>query len=162
MTKSSITPSTDYARREVGASDEIRSALAALRGEAATKQWSFEVGYTAAMDFAIGQITGMKPPADWLEKAQQQNSFARSLEQPGQAALGNCVATAAKFSWADQGKVTPVKDQGSCGSCWAFGTHGAFEGSYAILNNALINSSEQDTLDCSGAGSCAGGWWAYD
>lgn len=162
MTKSSITPSTDYARREVGASDEIRSALAALRGEAATKQWSFEVGYTAAMDFAIGQITGMKPPTDWLEKAQQQKTLARALEQPGQTALGNCVATAARFSWADQGKVTPVKDQGGCGSCWAFGTHGAFEGSYAILNNALINSSEQDTLDCSGAGSCAGGWWAYD
>lgn len=67
-----------------------------------------------------------------------------------------------EFNWADYGAVTPVKDQGNCGSCWAFGTHGAFEGSFAILNKVQINSSEQDTLDCSGASDCGGGWWAYD
>ena len=35
-------------------------------------------------------------------------------------------------------------------------------GTYAIVNQTLIDSSEQDTLDCSGAGSCQGGWWAFD
>jgi cathepsin L len=161
MTKS-ITPSLDYAKRELHASDDLRSALAALRGEAAAKHWTFEVGYTTAMDFATEQITGMKPPGDWLEKAQLQDTVAKTFEQPERAALGSCVASAAKFNWADYGGVTPVKDQGPCGSCWAFGTHGAFEGSYAILNKAQINSSEQDTLDCSDAGDCGGGWWAYD
>lgn len=157
-----ITPSLDYIKRELGASDDIRSSLSALRDEAAAKQWTFEVGYTTAMDFTTEQITGMKPPKDWLEKAQEQDVVAKTFEQPEQTALGSCVATAAKFNWADYGLVTPVKDQGPCGSCWAFGTHGAFEGSYAILNNTNINSSEQDTLDCSGAGDCGGGWWAYD
>lgn len=161
MTKT-ITPTIDYAKRELAASDNIRSALTALRGEAKAKQWTFEVGYTTAMDFATEQITGMQPPEDWVEKAQVQDVAAKALEQPQRAALGSCVATAAKFNWADQGAVTPVKDQGGCGSCWAFGTHGAYEGSYAILNKAQINSSEQDTLDCSGAGDCGGGWWAYD
>ncbi|AFL75559.1 C1 family peptidase [Thiocystis violascens] len=158
----SITPSLDYRKRELSASDDIRSALAALRQEAVAKQWTFDVGYTTAMDFKPEQITGMKPPGDWLEKAQLQDAVAKTLDEPGQAALGACVASATKFNWADYGAVTPVKDQGNCGSCWAFGTHGAFEGSYAILNNALINSSEQDTLDCSDAGDCGGGWWAYD
>lgn len=157
-----ITPTLDYAKRELRASTDIRSALAGLRDEAAAKQWTFEVGYTTAMDFATEQITGMKPPEDWLEKAKQQDAVAKTLEQPERAALGSCVATAAKFNWVDYGGVTPVKDQGACGSCWAFATHGAFEGNYAILNNSQINSSEQDTLDCSGAGDCGGGWWAYD
>ena len=158
----SITPPLDYAKRELNASDAIRSNLNGLREKAASSQWTFEVGYTTAMDFDIPNITGMKPPQNWLEKAAHQDSVAKALEQPDRAALGSCVANAPKYNWADYGGVTPVKDQGACGSCWAFGTHGAFEGSFAILNKVQINSSEQDTLDCSGAGDCGGGWWAYD
>ncbi len=161
MTKP-ITPFLDYAKRELYATDAIRSALADLRSEAAEKHWTFDLGYTTPMDFDTADITGMKPPQDWLEGAQLQDAVAKTLEEPEPVALGSCVATAAKFNWADYGGVTPVKDQGNCGSCWAFGTHGAFEGSYAILNKVQINSSEQDTLDCSGAGDCGGGWWAYD
>lgn len=161
MTKS-ITPSLNYDKRELHASKNIRSLLTDLRNDANEKEWTFEVGYTAALDFEIEDIAGMKPPKDWLEKAKLQDTVSSTSEQSDQVALGSCVATAAKFNWVDHGAVTPVKDQGSCGSCWAFGMHGAFEGSYAILNNAQINSSEQDTLDCSGGGDCGGGWWAYD
>lgn len=158
----SITPSTDYRKRELGATAKIKAELAALRDEAKDKQWTFEVGYTTAMDFSIDKITGLKPPSDWLIQAKQQNLMAKALLESSQIALGQCVASASKFNWAENNGVTEVKDQGNCGSCWAFATHGAFEGSYAILNKAMINSSEQDTLDCSGAGSCSGGWWAYD
>jgi cathepsin L len=157
----SITPSRDYAKRELGASDKIKKELAALRDDAVAKQWTFEVGYTTAMDFSIERITGMKPPANWLKQAKRQDSLARSLEEPKRMFLGQCVAGAAKFNWADYNGVTPVRDQGNCGSCWAFATHGALEGSYAILNKAMIDSAEQDTLDCSGYGDCVGGWWAY-
>ena len=158
----SITPSTNYRKRELGATAKIKAELAALRDEAKDKQWTFEVGYTTAMDFSIEKITGLKPPSDWLTLAKQQNLMAKALLESSPIALGQCVASASKFNWADYSGVTEVKDQGNCGSCWAFATHGAFEGSYAILNKAMINSSEQDTLDCSGAGSCSGGWWAYD
>ncbi len=157
----SITPSLDYEKRELTASDEIKSNLAALRSEAEAKGWTFEVGYTTAMDFATEEITGLKPPDNFLDLAKQQNTIAETLKEPKPLSLGDCVASAAKFNWADHNGVTGVRDQGNCGSCWAFATHGAFEGSYAILNNTLIDSSEQDTLDCSGAGSCGGGWWAY-
>ena len=156
-----ISPSFDYELREARASDDIKQLLKNLRREAGKKNWTFEVGYTAAMDRALDTITGMVPPEDWLENASAQNELAASLMEPMPERLGACTATATQFNWADQGCVTPVRDQDSCGSCWAFGTHGAFEGSFAVINHGLVDTSEQQTLDCSNAGTCAGGWWAF-
>ena len=159
----SITPSLNYKQRELTASDKIKSVLDALRSDKENKKWTFEVGYTTALDFDIEQLSGLKVPDNWLELAKKQDSLAQALMKNEQKTmfLGTCSAGASQFNWADHNAVTPVRDQGPCGSCWAFATHGAYEGSYAILNQTLIDSSEQDTLDCSGEGSCRGGWWAY-
>jgi len=66
--------------------------------------------------------------------------------------------------WRNQGIVTPVKDQGQCGSCWAFSAVAAMEGAHAQKSGTLLSFSEQELVDCvnGGADNCTAGGEMHD
>jgi C1A family cysteine protease len=136
----------------------VRKQLQMMREDITKKNLSFRVGYNPAMNRTIEQLCGAKPPQNWWSTAK-----AKNLTKVAPAKLKAAAALPAKWDWRDHNGVTPIRDQESCGSCWAFGTVGGFESFLLVKNGINADLSEQHLVSCNPWGyGCGGGWWAFD
>lgn len=121
-----------------------------MKNVVAEKGFDFEVGETSVSDIPLEMLGGVLAPED------NPNPITKTLPLI-KATLPSY------FSWKDQGKMTSVKNQGQCGSCWAFATVASYEANINIWNNANVNLSEQQVVSCdNSAYGCQGGWAAFD
>ena len=124
--------------------------IVALQKQAVDQGWTFTVGRNGATDRNLDDLCGLREPQDWRRRAR----------------FDPCTATRGlptSFDWRDLDGCTPVKDQGSCGSCWAFATVGALECAVKIKDHVEVDLSEQWLVSCNQDGwGCNGGWVAHD
>jgi len=112
--------------------------------------WTFTVGENSATSYDIEDLCGLVEPEDWQDDANFDNLISITSPLP------------AKWDWRDEGGVTPIKNQGACGSCWAFGTVGVLESVIKIKSGDTVDLSEQWLVSCNKNGwGCNGGWWAH-
>jgi len=117
----------------------------------------------AANEFA--DLTGAEFKAKYLGYKPVDRSYLRSKNTPAKDMKHlhqKQLPTA--LDWTTKGVVTPIKNQGQCGSCWSFSATGSVEGAVAIATGSLISLSEQQLMDCSSAEGnegCNGGLMDY-
>jgi C1A family cysteine protease len=99
---------------------------------------------------SLSDLCGLVEPENWWENAK----FDPCLPQ-------RTLPTA--YDWREYGGDPPIKDQGSCGGCWAFATTGVLECNIKIKHNQSVDLSEQWLMNCNQDGwDCDGGWFAHD
>ncbi|HPF71390.1 MAG TPA: C1 family peptidase, partial [Candidatus Krumholzibacteria bacterium] len=126
--------------------------LDAIRAEIAANDWSFEVS-----DRFIASITpeeraalrGFNPPAGYEDELRKHLRVYPVAEKD----------LPTNIDWRAAGGVTPVKNQGTCGSCWAFAATAELESFVKIYYGVETDLSEQQVVSCNPYGAdCDGGW----
>jgi hypothetical protein len=115
--------------------------IRAHNSEADTGLHSFRLGVNQFSDLT---------QAEWGAEALASTPLPLQPESERNVVRLSPVDSAATIDWRTKGAVTPVKNQGHCGACWAFSTTGSTEGVFQIATGALRSLSEQQLVDCAG------------
>ena len=135
--------------------DKVDQEVEAVQKMIEEKGYHWTAGRTSVAELSPEErqhLLGLKVP-DWYD-AWFKN--AKKLTAPLKASYPPV------FDWRQMGGVTGVRDQKSCGSCWAFGALGALESMAKIYGGRDMDLSEQQILSCKSYGwGCGGGWMDY-
>jgi hypothetical protein len=150
--------------------DQLYQDAAQMQQTVTAKGWGFQVGVNPAMQYSLQTLCGFQPelqPADFL--AHEPGGYANYEIQDEAATLPSFFI----------GVFSSVKNQGQCGSCWAFSTIGSVEGAHLKTQgagNGYVDAegeihysadtpalSEQQVVSCNPWGwGCGGGNFAFD
>lgn len=122
-----------------------------LKQVAEQEGWTWTVGRNEGLEGTLEERCGLRRPDNWADLA----------------TFDPCTPTItlpSSWDWRELHGVTPIKNQRSCGSCWAFSAVGALECNIRIKDGITVDLSEQYLVSCNQLGySCVeGGWWAHD
>mmetsp|Transcript_7200 Transcript_7200/g.10708 ORF Transcript_7200/g.10708 Transcript_7200/m.10708 type:complete len:366 (+) Transcript_7200:22-1119(+) len=134
---------------------------------------SANLTWTATIDNKFGDITQDEFAAKYLLPRSSSESVSSAVHSKSSKTSTRRIHKRAEtsFDWREHGAVTPVHDQGSVGTCWAFSTIGNVEGQWFLSTGELVDLSEEFLVDCDGShdethADCSvfGGWpyLAYD
>lgn len=116
-------------------------------GESSYKMGLNKFSHLTLEEFQETVHSGTKPPA------------LRRKGDKVHSAPSDMTAVPESVDWSTTGAVTPVKNQGSCGSCWSFSATGGMEGAYWIKYATSVSFSEQEFVSCDNVDNgCNGGW----
>jgi len=121
--------------------------IAALNAQTAREGFGASFGFTKFSDWSFDeflQLNGFRPSKPLARSDITKRSV---LQAPGGA-----------IDWVAKGATTPVKDQGQCGSCWAFSTTETVESANLVAGKHVVPGAPQEIVDCDSSDSgCNGG-----
>ena len=125
--------------------------ISELQRQAEQEGWSFTIGENSATSRPFSQLCGLIEPEDW----ESGGRFAGLIPSEG---------LPQKYDWREKNGCTGIRDQGQCGSCWAFATVAPLESAIKIEDGYNVDLSEQWLVSCNTYGySCAhGGWFVHE
>jgi cathepsin K len=153
-----------YLAREAQASPKLKQILATGRKEIADRKLTFNIGNTTASERDIHTLYGeykviaaddARIKALLAQMAAEQAAILKNIKD-----LENVTANSSSYDPRNDNRLPAIRDQ-QCGDCWSYSSVGALEISDIKENHTPpgnIDLSEAQVVDCSGAGSCSGGW----
>jgi len=153
-----------YQAREATASPKLKQILVTGRKEIADKKLTFTIGNTTASERDIHTLYGeyqviaaddARIKQELAQMAAEQAAILKLIQS-----LSNVTANSPSYDPRKDNRLPAIRDQ-QCGDCWAYSSVGALEISDIKDNHtnpADIDLSEREMVNCSGAGSCSGGW----
>lgn len=132
--------------------EALRAELETMRADIKANGYTFTVGFNPAMQYSLKELCTFNP---------ELRQPLKYVIEPGKNV--NVMRTRSFPAYYVSPYITPVKNQGSCGSCWAFGQCAAFESAIMKADSVTVDLSEQYLVSCNTLGyGCNGGWWGYD